>query len=372
MAVDPPTVPNFGFWTEAEIRSIPEYLGGFTNRAGIPDTKEGLRTRANASWPRLVVEMMVCLNAIMRGDKIVPGIPDVGSTSTKRWRPGDDEANVVELADLTFYSVPLPAVLWGLNADRVSEAGAQVINVDSNDSNRMLWEAETHRGGVSDTSAGLKTYALRGTGDMNYFAAAAVTGMDTAGELTVCGTFNLPQWHQANDGVILLAHRMFNSADEDGTPGVNLGFEIGLGDPDFGGVNQNDLALYYRGGDGDFLIQDAVAVVGGQGSSQGRLYLPWNREHHIAVQRYNSGGWRVRFVVNGIEVSDVPWGTGANPTPGNSPDMRIVFGSNWNGLQHMGGGMRNVMVWPAGTTQPTVAHLQTVYRVGAGFADKAP
>jgi hypothetical protein len=67
VAVDPPTVPLLGTWTEPEIRAVEEFLGGFTNRIGIPDTKAGLRTRANASWPRFMVEMWVCVNAVFAG-----------------------------------------------------------------------------------------------------------------------------------------------------------------------------------------------------------------------------------------------------------------------------------------------------------------
>lgn len=369
MAVDPPTVPELGVWTESEIRQVEEFFGGFTNRAGIPDTKSGIRTRANASWPRFMVELWVCVNEVFAGRKTVPGIqdPGVGYSAGRVWRPGDDESNVVAFSDLTFYSIALPAVLWGLDGESTSEAGAQVIAVNSNDANRRLWEAVTHRGGVSDLSAGLEVYGLRNTGNLNYYAAAPVSGMETAGDLTVCGVFNLPQWNQANNGVVLLSHAPWNS-DHDATVGKRLGFEIGLGDSASAGDDSNDLALYYRGADSVPVTAEIPALVRATGE---RLALPWNRDYHVAVQRYDSGGsnWRVRFVINGIEVSDqaLP----GTPTPGTSPDMRMLFGSRWDGTGHLGGGMRNVMVWPSGTLQPTVGELQQIYRIGAGFQLKA-
>lgn len=366
---DPPTVVDWGNVTEAELRSIAEFLGGYMNRAGIPDTKEGLRTRANASWPRFMTEFVVCANEIWAGRKQVPQntggqAPGAG----KLWRQGDDEAWAINFFDFTLYSLPVPQVLWPFNARSESEFGAEVIGVDSSDS-RYLWEAMNVRGGVSgDLSEDRRIYGLRSTSNNHYWSSARVSNMEQPGELTVAGFFTLPQWNQANDGCVLLSHRLYNSADETGVVD-RLGFELALGDPT--GTNPENLALYYRDRDGADVERTAVCEIGG-GGDRGPVYLPWGREHFIAIRRVFSDftqTWHVSFMINGITIDDTDLGPQAEP--GTSPDMRVLFGAAWDGLKHLGGGIRNVAIWTPAQTQPTEAQLQTYYRVGAGFLPRA-
>lgn len=363
---DPPTVVDWGNVDEVDLRQIPEFLGGYTNRAGIPDTKEGLRTRANASWPRFITEFIVCANEIWAGRKEVPQNTG-GETAGKLWRQGDDEAWSINFDDFTLYSLPVPQILWPFNASRTSQPGAQSLDV-SGSQERFLWEAMNIRGGVSgDLSQNRQVYGLRSTSGNHYTADAGVTGMTTPGDLTVCGFFTLPQWNQANDGVVLMAHRNFQSATETGAAD-RLGFELGLGSP---GSERTDLALYYR--DRDANDNERIVIpTAGSGASEGPIYLPWGREHFIAVQHYftfaTESFW-TRVIVNGLIVHDAP--VGSVGTPGTSANMRMIFGADWNGLRHQGGGIRNVAIWPQNVTQPTPEQLKTFYRVGAGFLPRA-
>lgn len=374
MAVDPPTVVQLGTWSDVEFAQIPEFNGGYTNRVGIVDDKPGIRTRANASWPRFQQELWDCVNQVFRGDKTVPGIGT--PAESVKWRPGDDGAQSVNASDIFFYSVPFPQVYWTCNQTRISSEPGLTIETNITAEGRVLWSLENQRSGVDVGTPffQFKTYGIRSTPNVYYHSSADVDDLDLGGELTVCGTFNLSLWNQANNGVIFLSHRRYDVADETGIAS-RLGWEIGLTSAfEDGSSDLNDMVLYYR--DRSFSDSERKFTVrAGSGIDSGSVHLPWNREHHICFQRYLNGGdaeWHVRVLLNGIEQFDISLGATVNTLPGNSPNMRVLFGSNWDGNMNYGGATRNVMIWTDGQTHPTPAQIRTLYQVGAGFLPKGP
>lgn len=374
MPVDPPTLVELGIWEEVDFRSVPEFNGDYLNRDGIVDDKPGIRTRANASWPRFMEEMWFCVNEVFAGRKIVPGIGT--PAMSVKWRPGDDGAQSTDASDLFFYGVPFPQIYWTFNGTRASSEPGVGIDVNTTAEDQVIWSLENQRSGVDvgPPFNQFRTYGIRSTPNVYYRSSAAVTDLGLGGEITVMGVVNLPQWHQANNGVVLLSHRRYDVTDETGTAS-RLGWEIGLRDArEDGSFNPSDMVLYYRDRDaGD--TERFFTMRQGSGIDEGSVYLPWNREHHICFQRYPNAGdgeWHVRFLLNGQEVFDVSLGTDVNSVPGTSPNMRVLFGSNWDGNQNYGGATRNVMIWTDGQTQPTLPQIRTMYQVGAGFLPKGP
>lgn len=374
MPVDPPTLVELGEWSDVEFAEIAEFNGGYINRAGIVDDKPGIRTRANASWPRFQQDLWECVNKVFRGDKIVPGIGT--PAESVKWRPGDDGAQSVNATDLFFYSLPFPQIYWTFNGTRASSDPAIGIDVNVTAEDRVIWSLENQRSGVTVGSPfnQFRTYGIRSTPHTYYRSSSAVTDLGLGGEITVMGVFNLPQWHQANNGAVLLSHRRHDVADETGVAS-RLGWEIGLSDArEDGGFNPSDLVMYYR----DYSSADSerrFTMRQGSGADEGSVYLPWNREHHICFQRYLDGGdgfYHVRMLLNGQELFDFSLGTGTNAVPGNSPNMQVLFGSDWDGNKNYGGGTRNVMIWTDGQTHPTNEQIRTIYQVGAGFIQKGP
>ncbi len=366
MPPEPPTLVELGVWTEPDFRAVPEFNGDYTNRAGIVDDKVGIRTRANASYPRFLEEMWFCVNEVFAGRKVVPGIGT--PAESVKWRPGDDGAQSVNATDVNFYAIPLPQIQWSCAKILASEPAGVDIEIDSAEEfDTPLWSLENVRSGVDVGGPffQFKTFGLRGTPEKHYRSESDVDDLGLGGEVSVCAVFNLPQWPQTNEGVVLISHRRFDVADETGTAS-RLGWELRL--------RADDFALQYRDRDSAD-SERRIDLKAGDGLDEGVVYLPWNREHHICFQRYidptDGNNFHVRLLINGQLIYDESLGTTVNSIPGNSPNMRVLLGANWDGNMSYGGATRNVMIWTDGMTQPSVAQIRTIYQIGAGFIPKA-
>jgi hypothetical protein len=184
--------------TEAQLRAIDEFNGDFINRVGVPDTKAGLRTRANASWPRLIREIIVQINEIGRGTISVPGI---AMASGAKWRPGDDGAQSINDLSVAAYSIATPTSVWSLDdTDEDVYSVVDIVTTGASPVFDIIYSPVAAKGQY--TLADNITY-----GGRTYYQAALATSANYAVPV-VCAasiTFRASQWNQANDGIVLLS-----------------------------------------------------------------------------------------------------------------------------------------------------------------------
>lgn len=335
-----------GYMTEAQFRSMREF-STYQNRVGVPDTKADVVTRANAAYPRAVLEVLVQLNEILAGNITVPGISNVAG---KSWREGDDGADVIENLDISTYGIQPPSHLWHFNGDNLPYLGG--VGMDSSDVTREVAALINARGGVNNEQkfvhAGRSMYGLHRYSESNLAGIGAT--------MAFAAFVQLSEWNQSPDGIVLASHRAYDRADETGAS-YRLGFELGLGYESVT-ATRDELALYYRHYNGSNVEVVRFPITAG---SQ-HVALPFGREVFIAFTRTASA---IDFYVNGRVYYSVNFGVGNDPSPGTAPEMRLVLGADWDGSRYLNGSMRNVAVWTG--VQPSAANILNYYRVGAGF-----
>jgi hypothetical protein len=339
-----------GFITEAQFRAMREFQT-YQNRVGVPDTKSDVKTRANAAYPRAVLEVLVQLNEIMAGNIIVPGIANV---SGKSWRDGDDGSNIVESLDIAGYGIQAPSQMWLLNGTTGAYLGGNALV--STDPARDLYAIVNARGGINGESRFV--YGGRSIYGLQYHSAANISGI---GQTMAFAAFvHVSEWNESPDGIIIASHRAYDRADETGAS-YRLGFELGLGYTSVT-ATPDELALYYRHYNGTDVEVVRFPVTGGSG----HIALPMGREMFVAFTRTAS---TLNFYVNGLLLGSATFSAGNEPSPGTAPEMRLMLGGQWDGSRYLHGSMRNVAVWTG--VQPSAAHLLNYYRIGAGFLPKA-
>lgn len=346
---------TLGYITEAQFRAMREF-GTYQNRTGVPDTKADVVTRANAAYPRAVLEVLVQINEIFAGNITVPGIANVAG---KSWRDGDDGAAVIDSTDITAYGIQAPSHMWHFNGTNGAYLGGTSMvskYVSGAGIDRDIYAIVNARGGVADEERFV--YGARNVYDLKRYSSANLSGIGAT--MAFAGWFHLSEWNQSPDGIVLAAHRAYDRADETGAS-YRLGFELGLGIESVTDT-RDELALYYRHYNDTDVEEIRLPITGGGGN----IALPMGREMFVAFTRTGS---TLSFYVNGLLLGTETFGAGEEASPGTAPEMRLVLGSDWDGTRYLHGAMRNVAVWTG--VQPTAAHLLTFYRIGAGFLPKA-
>lgn len=345
-----PSVFTLGQTSEAQLLAKPELAPtDYVNTAGVPDTQADCNTRANAVYPRFLREFIRQVNNVFIGNQIVPGISGVAG---KAWRQGDDGSRVVDSADLITYAITTPTLLWKLN-------GSENSNIGSNDFAGSVFNFDlvNARGGVNGEAREL--YALKSFYNKFYRTSSTIPTLVT--NLAFCAFFNLSEWNQANDGVVLASYRAYDRADETGAS-FRLGFEIGLGRAS-GAETGQALSLYYRHvGSNDAEVIKFIDLGGPYSVS-----IPFGREVCIAFVR---GAAAIQIYINGLLVYASGFGAGQDPIAGNAAQMRLMIGADWDGTRSNNGSVRNAAIWT--TSLPDAAQLLSYYRVGAGFLPGAP
>lgn len=341
---------TIGYITEAQFRAMREFQT-YQNRVGVPDTKADVVTRANAAYPRAVLEVLVQINEVLNGNLVVPGIANVAG---KSWRDGDDGANLVESLDITSYGIQAPSQMWHLNGTLGAYLGGNgLVNTDPA---RDLYSIITARGGINGEDrfiyGGKSIYGLQ----RHSFANLAGIGQTMAFAAFV----HVSEWNQSPDGIVLASHRAYDRADETGAS-YRLGFELGLGYTSIS-ATPDELALYYRHFNGSDVEVVRFPITAGSG----HIAPPLGREMFIAFTRTAS---ELRFYLNGLLLGTASFGVGDEPSPGVGAEMRLMLGGDWDGSRYLNGSMRNVAVWTG--AQPSAANLLNYYRIGAGFLPKA-
>jgi hypothetical protein len=341
---------TLGYITEAQFRGMREFQT-YQNRVGVPDTKAGVVTRANAAYPRAVLEVLVQLNKILAGDIIVPGIANVAG---KSWRDGDDGANIIETNDMTSYGIQAPTDMWHLNGTQGAYIGTNTLV--STDPTRDLYSLVTARGGINGENrfiyGGRSIYGLQ---------RRTTTNIASIGQTMAFAAFvHVSEWNQSPDGIVIASHRAYDRATQTGAS-YRLGFELGLG---YSSVTAtpDELALYYRHYNGS----DVEVVRFPFTAGSGHIALPLGREMFVAFTRTAS---TLNFYVNGLLLGSATFTAGNEPSPGNGAEMRLLLGGDWDGSRYLHGSMRNVAVWTG--VQPSADNLLNYYRIGAGFLPKA-
>lgn len=347
----PPSTVNLGYMTEAQLRSIAEFNGGYTNRVGIPDTKAGLRTRANASWARLMTELWVQLNEIFRGTITVPGI---ALASGAKWRPGDDGAQAINDLSIAGYGIATPTSVWPLDDDNDDIYSVATVNTTgASPTFAMIYSPVAVKG--SYTLADNIVY-----GGRTYYQAALATVANYSVPV-VCAasiTFRAAQWNQANEGIVLLTNRSASNASSSGAS-YRLGFELGLG-VDSGSTNvPQQLCLYYRHSASP---SEAAITRFCTTASGARVHLSPDMEWTVGFIRTAT---TLRFFVNGIEMSSHDH-TSSPPVPGSALD--VIMGGTYGGLRYLDGYVRNVAIWTS--AQPDAGDMRNVYLLSAGHIAK--
>jgi hypothetical protein len=340
-----------GYMTEGQFRAMPEF-STYINRAGVSDTKSGVTTRANAAYPRAVLEVLVQINEALGGRLEVPGLTAIAG---KSWRPGDDGAATVDNLDIATYGIQAPSHLWHLNNTLAAYLGgvAMLTNIAVD-----LYALVNARGGGPNTLAdparfihGAKSfYGMRRHSAANLSGIAAIMSFS-------CFVL-ISEWNQTPDGSIIAAHMRYDGATKTGAS-YRLGFELGIGYTS-GSATPAELCLYYRHVNGS----DAEVVVFPTGGS-GRTALPLGTEFCLAFKRTSTA---IDFYINGLLYSSHTFGGGNSPSPGSAAEMRLLLGGDWDASRYLNGYVRNVAVWTG--TQPTAGHLLDFYRVGSGFSAK--
>lgn len=353
MAETPTNLP-LGYVTEAQFLSTREYAIPKTNRAGVPNTRAGCDTKANAVYADALVLHMSQVNEVFAGRSSVPGIAGIAG---KSWRPGDDGTDLVESADLTLYGVQAPTNMWQLDGSLGAYLG--LSDMVSYDGARPdgLYSLENARGGI--TSEARLVHAARSVYGLHYRSDG---GLYTIGATMAFGMFvSLHGWNQSPDGIVLAAHRRYDGPDET-SASYRLGWELGLGYAS-GSATADELSLYYRHRNASGAEVIRRPVTGGGG----RIALPVGREFFIGLIRTTSS---LSVIVNGLIISSVTFSGPDAPVPGNAQEMRLLLGGQWDGSRYLNGSIRSAALWTG--TQPNAAQLQNVYRIGAGFIPKAP
>lgn len=343
-----------GYITEAQFRSMPEF-STYVNRAGVQDTKADVVTRANAAYPRAVLEVLVQINDILAGNIVVPGIANVAG---KSWRDGDDGSAIIETADLTAYGIQAPSQMWHLDGTQAAYIGGNnlLAKYVSSGLDRDIYSIVNARGGISGESRFV--YGARGVYDLKRYSAADISGIGST--MAFAAFVHVSEWNQSPDGIVIASHRAYDRADETGAS-YRLGFELGLGYESVTDT-RDELALYYRHYSGtDVEIVRLPITAGG-----GNIALPMGREMMIAFTRTGS---LITFYVNGILLATAALSAGQEASPGTAPEMRLVLGSAWDGSRYLHGSVRNVALWTG--VQPSPSNLLNYYRIGAGFLPKA-
>jgi hypothetical protein len=343
-----------GYITEAQFRAMPEF-STYVNRAGVPDTKADIITRANAAYPRAVLEVLIQVNKVFSGDIIVPGIAGVAG---KSWRDGDDGSAIIESLDISDYGIQAPSQMWHLNGTQSAYLGGNnlLAKYVSSGLDRDIYAIMNARGGVSGEERFV--YGARGVYDLKRYSASSVAGIGAT--MAFAAFIHVSEWNQSPDGIVIASHRAYDRADETGAS-YRLGFEIGLG-LDSVTDTRDELALYYRHYSGTDIEVVRLPITGGGGN----IALSMGREVFIAFTRTGS---ELKLYVNGLLLSTASFGAGDEPSPGSAPEMRLVLGSDWDGSRYLHGSMRNVAMWTG--VQPTAANLLNYYKIGAGFLPKA-
>ena len=346
-----PSTFTLGITTEAQMLAKPELAPtDYVNTAGVPDTKEDCNTRANAVYPRFVREFIRQVNNVFLGTQIVPGISGV---SGKSWRPGDDGANTVVAFDIASYAITNPTAMWVFDQTLLDAIGSNtMVSSDPTRDGMMLINA---RGGVNGEARFV--YAARTMYGVRLRSTSNPSGIGQT--MTFAGFVTLSEWNQSPDGIILAAHRDYNSTDEVGVAS-RLGFELGLG---YASVTEtaDSLVLYYRHRNSSDAEVVRYVVVGGAA----HVSIPMGREVFVAFKRTAT---TLEFYLNGLLLYSTTFSAGNEPSPGNGADMRLLLGGDWNGTRYLNGGFRNVAIWTG--TQPSAAELLSYYRIGAGFIPK--
>lgn len=356
--------PNLGNETNATFLLRPEWSPDYQNPDG-GDFLATLNFCINAVWGRAVRDNFAYINRVFRCEQSTPLsdlVCNVPVSAT--WRPSDDGSFAILAGDFATAGVLVPTNFWNLDGDFVPQIGTPVIRQnEQNDRRIYTWKSVRGRDGAAGGRViGLRTFHEWGA-FTDPFDSSIVESLSIAASVTC----RIPEWPQANDGITLLAVKHKRLQAETGAVD-RMGWEFGLGRSDLTPPDvPNEYCLFLRWfTEGDVEQYTSARIVDSTTFEQPIGITPGNDWTLGFHRREEAGLYHTDFYVNGVLVftSDGL----VIPAFGSSTDIRLLVGAGSDGVQFVGGPIRNVALWRNTDDAAAVGPSQLfVYQKGTGF-----
>jgi hypothetical protein len=356
---------NLGNETDAQFILRPEWAPDYQNPDG-GDLFETLNFCINAVWGRAIRDNLRYINRVFRCEQSTP-LSDLicNAPTNATWRPSDDGSYAIQAADFAAAGVLAPSNFWNLDGDFVPQFGTPTLRQDEGSQKRVYtWKSVLGRDGASGGRViGLRTFHQWGAWS-DPFDAGIVDSPSIAGSITC----RIPEWNQANNGIVLMAVKHKRDSAETGATD-RMGWEFGLGALGFGpSTDPREYALYLRYRTAaDAEKGEAASIIDSSATSQPIGITPGN-EWTLGFHRRESspGFYQWDFYINGV----LSYTSDAYDAPsfGSSTDIRLLVGGGSDGVKFVGGPIRNVALWRDTDDAAAVgAAMLFVYQKGAGW-----